>query len=92
MAITIDIPAELESTLRRLVADLDRAAKEAFLVELYRERRLTHAQLTSALGVSALAAGGSLKRHAAYLEMTADDVTRESGELRKLRGDHADRR
>jgi Uncharacterised protein family (UPF0175) len=38
-------------------------AREAYLVELYRQDRITHHQLTQALGLSRLEGDGVLKRH-----------------------------
>jgi len=63
MSVTIELPAELESTLRRQIVDLDRAAKEALLVELYRQERITSHELASALGIDRFAADELLGRH-----------------------------
>jgi hypothetical protein len=41
LSVTIDLPTQLETTLRREMADLDRAAKEALLAEFYRQERIT---------------------------------------------------
>jgi hypothetical protein len=92
MAISIDLPADLEQSLRRQVDNLDRAAKEALLVELYRQHKLTEAQLAGALGLSRMEMDGLLKRHEVFLDQSAEDVARESRELNQLRGGHADRR
>ena len=50
MPVTFDLPEDIEQSLRHQLGDLDRAAKEAALVELYRQERLTHYQLAQALG------------------------------------------
>lgn len=62
-SIRFDIPRELEERLKRECGDLDRAAKEAFLVDLYRLGKLTHHQLATTLGLSRYDADGVLKRH-----------------------------
>ncbi len=63
MSVSIDLPTELETTLRRQMVDLDRAAKEALLVELYRQKRITSHELASALGIDRFAADELLGRH-----------------------------
>lgn len=44
MALCIDLPVEIEVSLRTHFGDLDQAAKEACLVEFYRQDRLTHVE------------------------------------------------
>lgn len=51
MAISFQLDPELEKRLRGQVGDLDRAAKEATLVNLYRREQMTHAELADALGL-----------------------------------------
>jgi hypothetical protein len=63
MAIAIELPDEIELQLRNDVADLDASAKEAALIEWYRERLITHHQLAVAMGVSRYEVDGLLKRH-----------------------------
>ena len=92
MAVTFELPLEIEKSLREELEDLDRAAKEALLVELYRQQKLTQHQLATALDLSRLQTEALLKRHDVYLDLTADEVVAESEALRKLRTDHADRR
>ena len=45
MSITFDLPAAVEQQLRRDVTNLDVLAKEAVLVELYRQGKISHHQL-----------------------------------------------
>ena len=92
MAVSFELPLEIEKSLRQEVGDLGQAAKGALLVELYRQEKLTHHELGTALGLSPMETDGVLKKHEVYLEMTADDVIAESEGLRKLRGQHADHR
>jgi hypothetical protein len=74
MALCIELPAELESALRSQVADLDHTAKEAVLIELYRQEKLTHHELSLALGLDRLETDGLLARHgvAAYQPSEAE--------------------
>jgi len=63
MALTIQLPAELERTLRQEFTDLDQAAKEALLVELYRQDKITQYELGQALGLEPLEIDALLKKH-----------------------------
>jgi hypothetical protein len=64
MEISFEIPAEIEREIDAIDgADLGREAKEAYLVELYRQERIHHHQLAEALGLSRWEADGLLKRH-----------------------------
>ena len=74
MAITFELPAQIERQLRDEWADLDAVAKEAALVELYRQAQLTHHQLATALGLDRFGVNELLKRH----EVTEDLVSAEA--------------
>jgi hypothetical protein len=50
--ISFEIPHHIEEQIRSDGADLNGKAREAFLLELYREERISHAQLREALGLS----------------------------------------
>jgi hypothetical protein len=63
MAITIDIPPEVEESLRAGLSDLDNSIKETALVGLYRQRKLSHHQMGLALGLSWHEVEALLKRH-----------------------------
>ncbi|MDQ3222758.1 MAG: UPF0175 family protein [Gemmatimonadota bacterium] len=92
MSVSFELPTEIEQALRDELGDLDRAAKEALLVESYRQAKLTRQQLSGALGLSRAETEAILKRHEVFYDLTAEDVARESEGLRQLRGGHADRR
>jgi len=63
MSVTFDLPHDIEQNLRREFADLGQAAKEATLVELYRQRRISQRDLARALGSSRLQLETILKKH-----------------------------
>jgi energy-converting hydrogenase A subunit M len=63
MAVTIQLSAEIEQALRRQFSDIDQAAKEALLVELYRQDKLTHNELALALGLDRFEADALLRKH-----------------------------
>jgi Uncharacterised protein family (UPF0175) len=74
MAVTFDLPAVIEQQLRGEWPDFDAVAKEAALVELYRQAKLTHYQLASALDLDRFATDELLKRH----QVTEDLITAEA--------------
>ncbi len=51
MTISFELPHDIEQLIRTNGADLNGKAREAFLVELYREDTITHGQLSRALGL-----------------------------------------
>ena len=63
MAVTFDLPQDIEQSLRHKLGDLGQAAKEATLVELYRQGKIAHQDFSRALGVSRLEAEAVLKKH-----------------------------
>lgn len=63
MAVTFELPDEVEQRLRADNADLDHQAKEAMLVEMYRQDKLSHHELAQALELDRLEVDGILKRH-----------------------------
>ncbi len=85
--VSFQLPDNVEQQLRRDLGDLDATAKEAALVELYRQGQLSHGKLAEALGISRYETDAVLKRH----NVTEDLLTREEfdqqvGDLRKLLG------
>jgi predicted HTH domain antitoxin len=71
--VTFQLPANVEQQLRRELGDLNAVAKEAALVELYRQGQLSHGKLAESLGISRYEADAVLKRH----NVTEDLLTRE---------------
>jgi hypothetical protein len=63
MSVQIDLPPEIERRLRAESADLDAEAREAMLVELYRQERITRYQLSLGLGLSRFETDAVLKKH-----------------------------
>ena len=85
MSIRFDLPASVEDQLRRELADLDVVAKEAALVELYRQERITHHQLGLSLGLERHETDGLLKRHKAVEDLPrAEELAEEILSLRRL--------
>ena len=84
MAICFDLPTDVEHSLRQKLGDLNQATKEAALVELYRQDKITHYELARSLGLSRFEADALLKRY----KVTEDLMTAEElrAELQSLGG------
>jgi hypothetical protein len=52
MTISFEIPHEIEQQIRTTGMDLGRDAKEVYLMEQYRQAKITHRQLEAALELS----------------------------------------
>ena len=63
MAVTIELPPDVEQRLRAETPDLDCEAKEAMLVELYRQDKLSRYELSLALGLTRFETDAVLKQH-----------------------------
>ena len=77
MTLCIELPQELEAVLRQQHSNLDQEAKEACLVEFYRQGRLTHFQLAQALELDRYSTDGVLKRHGVVDEMSIEELKQE---------------
>ena len=85
MDISFEIPTEIEQSLGGNGADLNGEAREAFLIELYRQDRITHHELAEALGLSRLETEGILKRHKVSSGVTAEEMRAQAAALRDAR-------
>jgi hypothetical protein len=63
MAVTIQLPVEIERRLRSNISDLDSEAKAAMLIELYRREKITRYELSLALDLSRFETDALLKKH-----------------------------
>jgi hypothetical protein len=85
MTISFEIPPDIAHELRTDGADLSREAKEAFLVELYRQDKIAHHQLAEALGLDRYQTDGVLKRHKVSPGVTAQEIRAQAHALRDAR-------
>ncbi|HEY1683445.1 MAG TPA: UPF0175 family protein [Tepidisphaeraceae bacterium] len=63
MGMVIELPNDIEKDLRRELGDLDKAGKEAMLVEFYRQNKLSRYQFSQALSLSRLETDALLRKH-----------------------------
>ena len=66
LTVTLDLPPDLAERLRRQSADLDGDVKEAYVLELFRRRQLSHYELSRVLDLDRQQTDAWLKRHNAY--------------------------
>lgn len=85
MTICFELPAEIERDVRGDGSDVDREAREAYLVDLYRRDRITHCQLAEALGLGRYEADGVLKRHGVSPNVAAEEMRVQADALRGAR-------
>lgn len=87
MSISFELPMGVEEQLRRDCANLNVVAKEAELVELYRQGRITQHQLGLSLDMSRFDVEELLKRHKVTEDLdTAEQVAEHITILRRLLG------
>ena len=85
MAVSFELPGELESSLRRNIHDLDETVKEAALIELYRQGKLTQRELSTALGISRLQLEGVLKAHCVTEDLpSVEEIQQDVENLRRI--------
>ncbi|HZZ27684.1 MAG TPA: UPF0175 family protein [Pirellulales bacterium] len=83
--VSFNLPESIEQQLRAQLGDLSAAAKEAALVELYRQGQLTQHQVATALGITRLEVDGVLKRHNVTEDLiTPAEFEAQMATLRKL--------
>jgi predicted HTH domain antitoxin len=85
MNICFEISQDIEQALRTNGLDMNREAKEAYLVALYRQERISHHQLAEALGLSRYETDGVLKRHKVSPNVTAQEMHAQAMALKDAR-------
>ncbi len=73
MTVTFEFPADIEQNLRRELDNMEQTVKEAALVELYRQERITQRDFARALGISRLESEAVLKRHNVTEDFPTDE-------------------
>jgi len=87
MALTIQLPAEVERNLRSTLGNLDQAGKEAMLIELFRQRKLNHYELSQALGLDRFETDDLLHKHNVTEDLpTLQDLEADEATLTRLLG------
>ena len=88
MTVSFNLPDNIENQLRAELGDLNQAAKEAALVELYRLGKLSHGKLAESLGVSRFETDALLKQHNVTEDLvTVDEFNEQVDGLHKILGE-----
>ena len=88
MTISFEIPREIEQQIRTSGVDLGRDAKDVYLMEQYRQAKITHRQLEDVLDLSFYETEQLLKERGMGQEMDPDEFEAGRGFLRKAPGHH----
>lgn len=89
LTITLNLPDDLEKQLRQSGRDLDGEVREAFALEMYREGRLTHADLSRMLGLDRFQTNALLNQRGIYEQsLTMADLEADRATLDHLFGRH----
>lgn len=84
MTVCFEVPEPVGLRLRAGGIDADAAAREAFLVDLYRKGQLTRYELSQALGQGRYETDGVLKRHDVPIDLTVEELRSEVAALEAL--------
>jgi predicted HTH domain antitoxin len=84
MTISFEIPRNIEQRIHTEGADPNREAKEAYLIDLYRQERITHDDLSEALGLGFHQTQQLIKKHGAGDDFTLAEFQAEQAVLREI--------
>lgn len=84
MLVTFELPNDLEQELRERFGDLGQVAKEAFLVQSYRESRLSVGQIARILQKGVVETQAWLSERGASIEYSPQDLEEDREILRRL--------
>jgi hypothetical protein len=85
MNISFEIPPDIEQQIRTDGSDLNRDAKEVYLMEQFRQAKLSHRQLEDALGLSFYETEELLKRRGLGQDIDPAEFEASRERTRKVR-------
>ena len=85
MTISFEIPQNIGAQIRTNGTDLGGKAREAFLVALYREQKITQHELGQALGLDDYETDGVLKRYGVGHDLTLEEFEQQRAFLQQRR-------
>ena len=87
MALTIQLPSDVEQRLRAQSANLDAEAKEAVALDLFRKGKLSHYELSQMLGLDRFETDAYLKVHNVVEgSLTMEDLNEQTETLDRVLG------
>lgn len=84
MSITFELPQDIEKHLREQFGDVSQAAKDAFLIQSYREARLSVGQIARILGKGVVETQAWLSARGAPLNYSIEDLEADRETLARL--------
>jgi hypothetical protein len=84
MTISFEIPPSIEQRVRAEGADPNREAMEVYLIDLYRQERITQDDLSEALGLGFHQTQQLIKEHGAGDDFTLAEFESERAALQKM--------
>ena len=85
MSVTIELPQDIEEKLRHENPNLDSDVREAYAVELFRQGKLNHLQLSRVLGLDRFATDAILQRRGVEEQsLTGADIEADRRSLRAV--------
>jgi predicted HTH domain antitoxin len=83
--VRLDLPPDVEQRLRKETPDLSEAVKEAYVLELFRQGKLSHYELSKVLGLDRFETDAYLKKHKVFEgSVTLEDLESDFQTLRTL--------
>jgi predicted HTH domain antitoxin len=87
LTIRLDLPETLEKKFRAESTNLDAEVRDAYALELFRQGRLSHYELSQALGLDRFETDGYLKRHNVHEgSLTLEDLEEQRKNSEHLMG------
>jgi predicted HTH domain antitoxin len=85
LTVTLNYPPELEQKLRQEVPNLDADVTETYAVAMFRQGKLSHYELSQALGLDRFETDAYLKRHNIYEgSLTMEDLEEDFDTLQRV--------
>jgi hypothetical protein len=87
LTVTLQLPPDLEEKLRAQTPNLDAEVTEAYALELFRRGKLTHYELSQALGLDRFETDAYLKQHNVFDgSLTMEDLEEQRKTLERVLG------
>ena len=87
LTINLNVPPDLEQKLRAETPNLDADVTEAYLLELFRRGKLSHYELSQALGLDRFETDAYLKQHKIFEgSLTMEDLEEQRETLERVLG------
>jgi predicted HTH domain antitoxin len=87
MAVTFQLPADVEQRLRKESPDFDAEVREATALELFRRAKISHYELSQILGLDRFETDAYLKRHNVIEgSLTMEDLYEQTATTDKVMG------